>query len=189
MADKDFNIVCTGTNLAVNTELSLWTPLLTEEARRQACTQYRGRCCNCGCTDHSLRWCPSPFKNVFSLLNPEFTTQDPDGSTFETWIRRMRTRRRKGPQRRYQGNGMHHMSDTGPPRPRSSGHFSAPKGNSAGTTPAPSVAAPPDPLPAPATSAPAPAASAMRYGPTYSANSNPNARQPGTFRVQSAVDP
>ena len=34
--DKDYNIVCTVTNLAVNTDLSLWTPLLTEEARRQA---------------------------------------------------------------------------------------------------------------------------------------------------------
>ena len=34
--DNDYNIVCTVTNLAVNIDLSLWTPLLTEEARRQA---------------------------------------------------------------------------------------------------------------------------------------------------------
>ena len=32
--DKDYNIVCTVTNLAVNTDLSLWAPLLNEEARR-----------------------------------------------------------------------------------------------------------------------------------------------------------
>ena len=101
--DKDYNIVCTVTNLAVNTDLSLWTPLLTEEARRQACTQYRGRCCNCGSTDHSLRWCPAPFKNVFPLFNPDFATHDPGGSTLETWERRMRNWRRKGSQRRYQG--------------------------------------------------------------------------------------
>ena len=82
--DRDYEIVCTVTNNIFNTELSLWTPLLPEDARRQACVQYRGRCCNCGSTEHSLRWCPSPFKNTFSLLNPEFGTRDPDGSVFET---------------------------------------------------------------------------------------------------------
>ena len=72
--DRDYEIVCTVTNNILNTELSLWTPLLSEDARRQACVQYRGRCCNCGSTAHSLRWCPAPFKNTFSLLNPEFAT-------------------------------------------------------------------------------------------------------------------
>ena len=76
--DRDYDIVCTVTNNVVNTDLSLWTPLLSEEARRQACVQYKGRCCNCGSTEHSLRWCPAPFKNTFSLLNPEFGTHDPD---------------------------------------------------------------------------------------------------------------
>ena len=83
--DKDYNIVCTVINLMVNTVMSSWIPLLTEEARRQACTQYRGRCCNCGSSEHSLRWYPAPFQSVFSLLNPEFATHDPDGSTFKTW--------------------------------------------------------------------------------------------------------
>ena len=82
--DKDYEIVCTVTNHMVNTNLSLWTPLLTEDARRQACIQYSGRCCNCGSTDHSLRWCPATSTNVFSLLNPEFATHDTDGSMFET---------------------------------------------------------------------------------------------------------
>ena len=68
--DQDYAIVCTVTNHALHTKLSLWTPLLTEAARRQACIQYSGRCCNCGSSDHSLRWCPSAFANVFSLLNP-----------------------------------------------------------------------------------------------------------------------
>ena len=68
------------TNNILTTDLSLWTPLFTEDARRQACVQYRGRCYNCGSTAHSLRWCPAPFKSTFSLLNPEFGTRDPDGS-------------------------------------------------------------------------------------------------------------
>ena len=103
--DTDYDIVCTVTNSSMRTNLSLWTPLLTEDARRNACAQYRGRCCNCGCTDHSLRWCPLTFKNVFSLLNPEFATLDSDGSIFETWKRKMRNWRRKGPQRKHPGNG------------------------------------------------------------------------------------
>ena len=81
--DQDYAIVCTVTNHALHTKLSLWTHLLTEVARRQACVQYSGRCCNCGSSDHSLRWCPSTFANVFSLLNPEFVTHDADGSIFE----------------------------------------------------------------------------------------------------------
>ena len=154
--------------------MSLWTSLLTEEARRQACTQYRGRCCSCGSSEYSLRWCPKPFQNVFSLLNPEFATHDPYGSTFETWKRRIRNWSRKRPQRRYQGNGRRHTSDNGPPRPRNTGYSSAPQGNNARTTPTPSGAASPAPLPVPVT--PAPAAPIIRYGPTYSASSNPNVR-------------
>ena len=54
--DRDYAIVCTMTNHKVHTDLSLWTSLLTEEAR-----------CNCGSTEHSLRRCPAPYQNVFSL--------------------------------------------------------------------------------------------------------------------------
>ena len=82
--DKDYDIVCTVTNHMLNINLSLWTPLLTEDARRQACIQYSGRCCNCGSTDHSLRWCLAAFTNAFSLLNPELSTHDTDGFMFET---------------------------------------------------------------------------------------------------------
>ena len=64
-------------NHILNTDLSLWTPLLSEDA---ACVQYKGRCCNCGSTEHSLRWSPAPFRNTFSLLNPVSGTHDPDGS-------------------------------------------------------------------------------------------------------------
>ena len=119
--------------LMVNTDMSLWTPLFTEEARRQACTQYRSRCCNCGSSEHRFRLCPAPFQNVFSLLNPEFATHDPDRFTFETWKRRMRNWRRTGPQQRYQGNGRRHTPDNGPLHPRNTGHSSAPQGNSSGT--------------------------------------------------------
>ena len=60
--DTDYDIVCTVTNSTMKTNLFLWTPLFTEDARRNACAQYRGRWCNCGCTDHGLHWSPLPFK-------------------------------------------------------------------------------------------------------------------------------
>ena len=83
--DRDHAIVCTVTNNMLNTDMSLWTPLLTENARHQTCIQFSVRCCNCGCTEYSLRWCPAPFENVFFyLLNSEFGTHNPDGSVFET---------------------------------------------------------------------------------------------------------
>ena len=102
--DRDYDIVCTVTNNILNTDLSLWTPLLSEDARRQACVQYKGRCCNCGSTEHSLRWCPAPFRNTFSLLNPEFGTHDPDGSISETWKLRMRRWRQQNASRGRQCN-------------------------------------------------------------------------------------
>ena len=103
--DLDYDIVCMLTNNVVNTDLSLWTPILSEDARRQACVQYKGRCCNCGPTEHSLCWCPAPSKNVFSLLNLEFGTHDPDGSVFETWkIRKRRWRQRGSPCGRQSNN-------------------------------------------------------------------------------------
>ena len=71
--DQDYASVCTVTNHALHTKLSLWTPFLTEDARRQACVHYSGRCCSYGSSDHSLRWCPAPLANIFSLLNPECT--------------------------------------------------------------------------------------------------------------------
>ena len=86
--DKDYDIVCSVTNHMLNTKMSLWTHLLTEDARRQACIQYSGRCCSCGSTDHSLRWCPATFANNFSLLNPEFATHDTDGFMFEVRCRK-----------------------------------------------------------------------------------------------------
>ena len=99
--DKDYDIVCTITNHMINTNMSLWTPLLTADARRQACVQHSGRCCNCGSTEHSLRWCPSPFANVCSLLNPEFATHDKYGSLFEAWKKSMRQWRRRNPNRKH----------------------------------------------------------------------------------------
>ena len=187
--DQDYAIVCTVTNHALHTKLSLWTPILTEDARRQACVQYSGRCCSCGSLDHSLRWCPAPFANVFSLLNPAFITHDADGSIFETWKQKMRHLHSQGSnngRRSSSGNG------NGNARPRHRDPTSAPQGNSTGFTHTPHVAATPAPPPAPpSTPNPGPAstaAPAMRYGPTFSGN-NPNSRQPGTFQVQSNTTP
>ena len=132
--DRDYEIVCTVTNNILNTELSLWTPLLSEDVRRQACVQYRGRCCDCGSTEHSLRWCPAPFKNTFSLLNPEFGTRDPDGSVFEMWKIRMRRWRQNAPPRGRQGNNRHNGSgNNGRPRyTQNRGHHQAYHGDSSG---------------------------------------------------------
>ena len=185
--DQDYAIVCTVTNHALHTKLSLWTPLLTEAARRQACIQYSGRCCNCGSSDHSLRWSPSAFANVFSLLNPEFVTHDTDGSIFEMWEQKMRHWHSRGSNRRSQGYGRRFASGNGNARPPHRGSTSAPQGNSTGPTHTPHVAATPAQPSAPSTPHPGPtstAAPAIRYGPAYSNNTNPNARQPGTFVVQ-----
>ena len=111
--DRDYDIICTATNNIVNTDLSLWTPLLSEDAHRQAYVQYRGRCCNCGSPEHSLRWCPAPFKTTFSLLNPEFGTYDPNGYVFETWKIRMRRWRQSGPFPGCQGNNRRNSSGNG----------------------------------------------------------------------------
>ena len=113
--DRDYDIVCTITNNVVNTDLFLWTQLLSEDARRQAYVQYKRRCCNCGSTEHSLRWCPALFKNTFSLLNPEFGAHDPDGSVFETWKIRMRRWRQTSPRGRQNNN---RRNDSGNDRSR-----------------------------------------------------------------------
>ena len=178
--DKDYDIVCTVTNHMLNTNLSLWTPLLTEDARR------RGRCCNCGSTDDSLRWCPATFTNVFSLLNPEFATHDTDESMFETWKGKMRRWRRRGPNRRHQGNARRDASGSGNSRSHN-------QGNSSGPPPAAHfAAAAPQPLAPSSAPGPSPAFTAallVRYGPAFSGNTNPNARRPGTFQVPPTPTP
>ena len=170
----------------VSTYLSLWTPLLTEDARRQACIQYSGRCCKCGSTDHSLRWCPATFTNVFSLLNPEFATHGTDGSMDKTWKEKMRRWRRRGSNRRHQGNGRRNASGSGNSRSHN-------QGNRSGPSPAAYfAAAAPQPLAPSRAPGPAPAFTAapvMRYGPAFSANTNPNARRPGTFQVPPTPTP
>ena len=169
----------------IPTDLSLWTPLLTKEARRQACVQHGGLCCNCGSTECSLHWFIAPFQNVFFLLNHEFAAHDPDSYVFETWKTRMCNWRRRDPQPRHQGNVRRNASGKGPSGPHNPEYRSVPQGISAGITPTPSAAAPPA-RPLTLSTAPAlvlSAAPAMRYGPTYSANNNPNARQPGTIRI------
>ena len=102
--DQDYDIACTVTNNILIADLSLWTPLLSEDARRQACVQYKGRCCNCGSTEHCLRWCLPPFRYTFSLRNPVFGTHDPDGSIFKTWRLRMRRWRQQNASRGRQDN-------------------------------------------------------------------------------------
>ena len=192
--DKDYDIVCTVTNHMINTNMSLWTPLLTADARRQACIQHSGRCCNCGSTEHSLRWCSSPFANVFSLLNPEFATHDKDGSLFKSWKESMRQWRRRNPNRKDQGNVRRNASGNN----NSRSHYQS-NGNShyqGNSNRPPSrthfAAAAPQPLAPSSAPGPPPALTAaplMRYGPTVTGNTNPNARRPGTFQVPPTTTP
>ena len=63
--EQDYAIVCTVTNHALHTKLSLWTPLLTEVALRQACVQYSGRCCNCGSSDTAFDGALQPSPTYF----------------------------------------------------------------------------------------------------------------------------
>ena len=192
--DKDYDIVCTVTNHMINTNMSLWTPLLTADARRQACIQHSGRCCNCGSTEHSLRWCSSPFANVFSLLNPEFATHDKDGSLFESWKESMRQWRRRNPNRKRQGNGRRNASGYNNSRshyqsngnPHYQGNSNGPPLRTHFAAAAPQLLAPSSaPGPPPALTA----APLMRYGPTATGNTNPNTRRPGTFQVPPITTP
>ena len=84
------------------------------------------RCCICGSTGHSLRRCLAPFKNGFSLLNPEFATHGADGSIFETWKEKMRFRRRRGSDCRRQGNGRRNASGNSNSRSHYQGNSSGP---------------------------------------------------------------
>ena len=133
--DRDYNIVYIVTNNTVNTELSLWKLLLSEDARRPAFVQYRGRCCNCGSTEYSLRWCPAPFENIFSLLHPESGTHDPDGPVFETWKVRVRRWRQRGSPRRRGSNNRRNDTVIGRSRySNNRGHIPTYQGNHTGIT-------------------------------------------------------
>ena len=105
----------------------------------------------------------------------------------------MRFRRRRGSDRRRQDNGRRNSSGNGNFRPRNRGSPSASQASSSGITHATNVAAAPtQPLAPSSAYGPAPALMAvpiMRHGFAFSGNTNPNARQPGTFQVQPAPTP
>ena len=131
---------------------------------------------------------PQLSSTCFPFLNPEFVTHDTDGSIFEIWKQKMRHWHSRGSNRRSQGNGRRSASGNGNAHPPHRSSTPAPQGNSTGLTHTLHVAATPAQPSAPSsTPHPGPtstAAPAMRYGPAYSNNTNPNARQPGTFVVQ-----
>ena len=133
--------------------------------------------------DGALR--PSPTYFPFSTLSLSRTMLT---APFEMWKQKMRHWHSRGSNRRSQGNGRRSASGNGNARSPHRGSSSAPQGNSTGFTHTPHVAATPAQPSAPSStpnSGPAStAAPAMHYGPAYSNNINPNARQPGTFVVQ-----
>ena len=107
----------------------------------------------------------------------------------------MRNWHSRGSNRRPQSNGRRSASGNGAgnARSRHRGSTSAPQGNSTGFTYTSHVAATPAQPSAPSSTPNhgpvSTAAPAMRYGPAYSGNNNPNACHPGTFQVQPSPTP
>jgi len=78
-----------------HTDPFLWTPLLTQDARSQAFRENKGKCLNCGSTDHSMKYCRSEFLNTSGLLNPELGRLDDNSDAFRRWQDRMKSYRAK----------------------------------------------------------------------------------------------
>ena len=74
---------------------SLWTPLVSPQARSQAFRDNKGRCLNCHDTDHSLKHCTQPFTNSSGCLNPQLGQLGDNGDGFCRWQQRMRSYRRR----------------------------------------------------------------------------------------------
>ena len=131
---RDYVIVYTVTNNMVNTDLSLWTPLFTEDTRRHGCMLYSGCWCNNVTTEHSLRKRPAPFRNVSSLLNLEIGAYCPDGFVFETWELPIGHWHRLVFYSEYQGNGTRNVCGSGRFHSSDRGHNLVQSGINAGTT-------------------------------------------------------
>ena len=184
-------------------DIPLWTPLTNPEERRQAFRDNKGRCLNCHGTDHSFRNCGEPFINDNGCINPQLGQLGDSGETYRSWQRRMlryrrpnrvggentrsspSSHRRKNPLRRYDNN---RRNNSGHSTSRQCHHGALPQLQHANTGGAHGGGPATDSLkifqpqqgvpPAPSSGTHAPG---MRYGPNP--NTNPNGRQPGTFRT------
>ena len=102
-------------------------------------------------------------ESILSPFNPKFASLDPDGSVFMTSKMRLEVA----------SLAPMTLGSIEPLKVMVLGIHLLPMPPSPSSSPTPAPSVPPT----------------MYFGPTYSANSKPNARQPGTFRVQPATDP
>ena len=183
-------------------DIPLWTPLTNPSERRQVVRDNAGRCLNCHGIDHSFRNCAEPFINASGCINPQLGQLGDNGETYRRWQRRMlsyrrpnhvggeNTRsspyshRRKGPSRRYENNRRNksgysnsHLSHHCAPQQFQHGNTGGTRGGGPATNSLTIFQPQQGVPPAPSSGTHAPG---MRYG--SNPNTNPNGRQPGTFR-------
>ena len=72
----------------------VWTPLLSTQDRYQAFRENDGKCLNCGGSDHSMKFCRSPFLNTSGVMNPELGLRNDNSEAFRRWQNRMKSHRR-----------------------------------------------------------------------------------------------
>ena len=75
---------------------TLWTSLLSPDARAQPFRNNKGRCLNCHGIDHSFRACAQHFLNRSGCLNPQLGQLGDNGDACRRWQQRMRSHRIRG---------------------------------------------------------------------------------------------
>lgn len=166
-------------SMVPNNYVSKKDPPDTPMVPRQACLQYSGCCCNCGSILHSLRCCRAPFENVFSLFSTQSLPRTTDRSMLETCKLKMHDAAAAAPRADIKVIADAIRPGVGPTALPP--YFGSTMYNADFMHSINAIAPPPQPSAPPSAPDPAPAATrAMRYGPTYKGNSNPNTRH-GTF--------
>lgn len=179
----------------------LWSPLLrTREKRANAFRENVNRCLNCRGHGHSVKTCEQPFTNASGVLNPDLRTSTDGKDVFRLWQERLRSWRTKPDtaqstrqssnqqsnrrrshrpaHRQYAGNAQNSLQYS------PTWHQQPPQGllqSSAPTLQHTLVAYQPNAGTAPASVTQAPPN--FRINHRLPADTNPNARNPGTFNA------
>ncbi|CAN0567650.1 unnamed protein product, partial [Laminaria digitata] len=101
---RSFSEVSAVVHTIATTDPTLFTPLLTNEARAQALRDHGGRCINCGATNHSMKTCRQAFTNTSGILNPALGMLNDNDQAFDRWQQRMRSYRRGNYERNVEHN-------------------------------------------------------------------------------------
>ena len=94
------------------TDPTLFTPLLTNEARAQALRDHGGQCLNCGRRDHSMKTCRQTFTNSSGILNPALGMLNDNDQAFRRWQTRMRSYRRGDYERNLERNSNNYNNNS-----------------------------------------------------------------------------